>query len=104
MAWWVRQRSREVGVRLALGAGRGEIARLVLRQGLTLAGAGIALGCLAAAGVTRYMALWIYGVTPLDPTTFAACALGMLAVALVAAYLPARNATSVDPVVALRSE
>ena len=103
-AWWVRQRTRELGVRLALGAGRGEIARLVLRQGLVLAGTGIALGCLAAAGVTRYMALWIYGVTPLDPLTFAVCALGMLTVALVAAFVPARNATSVDPVVALRSD
>jgi predicted permease len=103
-AWWVRQRTRELGVRLALGAGRGEIARLVLRQGLMLAGTGIALGCLIAAGVTRYLAGWIYGVKPLDPLTFAVCAAGMLAVALVAAFLPARTATSVDPVVALRSD
>ncbi len=104
IGWWVRQRTREVGVRLALGAGRREIAALVMRQGLALAGAGIAIGCLIAAGVTRYMTGWIYGVTPLDPTTFAACAAAMLLVALLAAFLPARRATSVDPVVALRAD
>jgi putative ABC transport system permease protein len=104
IGWWVRQRTRELGVRVALGAGRGEIARLVVWQGLTLAGTGIALGCLIAAGVTRYMTGWIYGIAPLDPLTFGVCAAGMLAVALVAAFLPARTAASVDPVVALRAD
>jgi putative ABC transport system permease protein len=104
IGWWVRQRTREVGVRLALGAGRGEIGRLVMRQGLALAGAGIALGCLLAAALTRYMTSWIYGVTPLDPQTFALCAGGMLAIAIAATLLPLRAATSVDPVVALRAE
>jgi ABC-type antimicrobial peptide transport system permease subunit len=103
IGWWVRQRTREMGVRVALGASRREIARLVVIQGLALAGTGIAIGSLAAAGLTRYLSGWIYGITPLDPRTFALCAAGMLAVAFVAAILPVRQATSVDPVVALRS-
>jgi putative ABC transport system permease protein len=104
IGWWVQQRTRELGVRMALGATRRQIRRLVLRQGLALGGAGIATGCLAATGLTRYLEGWIYGVTPLDARTFAGCAVGMLVVAACAVYLPVRRAISLDPVVALKSE
>jgi putative ABC transport system permease protein len=104
IGWWVNQRTRELGVRMALGATERQIRRLVFRQGMTLGAAGIAAGCIVAAGLTRYLEGWIYGVTPLDITTFASCALAMLAVAACAVYLPVRRATSVDPVIALRFE
>ncbi|MEX2270449.1 MAG: ABC transporter permease [Vicinamibacterales bacterium] len=104
IGWWVRQRTRELGVRIALGATRGGVTALVFRQGMTLAVSGVALGCAAAMGLTRYLAGWIYGVTPLDAATFVGCAVLMLLVAAVAVYFPVRRATSVDPVVALRSE
>jgi putative ABC transport system permease protein len=104
IGWWVRQRTRELGVRIALGATRSGVTRLVFRQGLTLAALGVGLGCAAAAGVTRYLAGWIYGVTPLDAGTFAGCGVLMLLVAAFAVYFPVRKATLVDPVIALRAE
>ena len=104
IGWWVRQRTRELGVRVALGATRGGVTTLVFRQGMTLAVLGVGLGCAAAAGVTRYLTGWIYGVTPLDTMTFVGCAAGMLAIAAGAVYFPVRRATSLDPVVALRAE
>ena len=104
IGWWVRQRTRELGVRIALGASPGGVMSLVFRQGMTLAVLGIGLGCAAAAGVTRYLAGWIYGVTPLDAATFVGCAVLMLLIAACAVYVPVRRATSVDPVVALRRE
>ena len=104
IGWWVKQRTRELGVRIALGASRGGVTKLVFRQGMMLAALGVGLGCAAAAGVTRYLAGWIYGVTPLDTATFAGCAAGMLLIAMCAVYVPVRRATSVDPVVALRTE
>lgn len=104
IGWWVNQRTRELGVRIALGATRGNVTRFVFRQGLALGAFGIAAGCAVAAGVTRFLTGWIYGVTPLDGPTFAGCALAMMAVAALAVYIPVRRATSVDPVVALRSE
>jgi putative ABC transport system permease protein len=104
IGWWVRQRTRELGVRIALGATRGGVTRMVVGQGMTLAVLGVGLGCAGAAGLTRYLAGWIYGVTPLDAATFAGCATLMLLVAICAVYVPVRKATSVDPVVALRAE
>jgi putative ABC transport system permease protein len=104
IGWWVRQRTRELGVRIALGATRGGVTTLVFRQGMTLAVLGVVAGCAGAAGVTRYLAGWIYGVTPLDTATFASCAALMLLVAACAVYFPVRRATTVDPVVALRAE
>jgi putative ABC transport system permease protein len=104
IGWWVRQRTRELGVRIALGASRAGVTTFVFRQGMTLALLGIGLGCAAAASVTRYLSGWIYGVTPLDATTFAGCAALMLVIAAAAVYLPVRKAVSVDPIVALRSE
>jgi ABC-type antimicrobial peptide transport system permease subunit len=104
IGWWVNQRTRELGVRIALGATRAKVTRFVLRQGLTLGVIGVIVGCLVAAGVTRFLAGWIYGVTPLDGLTFAACAAAMTLIAALAVYVPVRRATSVDPVVALRAE
>jgi len=104
IGWWVNLRTKEIGVRLALGASRRQVGRLVLRQGMALSAAGIVMGCGVAAGVTRYLAGSIYGGKPLDPATFAGCALAMLVIAVGAVVLPMRRATSVDPVTALRAE
>jgi predicted permease len=104
MGWWVRQRTRELGVRMALGAGARSVTAMVMRQGLTIAAIGIAAGCAGGALLTKYLAGWIYGVTPLDPVTFAGSAAMTLVVALVAIYFPARAAVRIDPVNALKSE
>ena len=104
MAWWVAQRTREIGVRMALGANPGQVVRLVVRQGLALVVAGIVLGLAGAAASTRFLESWLYGVTPLDPRTFALSAAGLFAVAALASYLPARRAARIDPLVSLRSE
>jgi predicted permease len=104
MAYAVTQRTREIGVRMALGARRGDVMSLVLRQGLALAAVGIALGLAGASAATRYLEGMLFGLTPLDRTTFAAVALLFAAVAASAAYVPARRATRVDPLTALRCE
>ena len=104
LGWWVSQRTRELGVRVALGASRPQLTWLVLRQGLFIGATGIALGCAAAAGVTRYLQGWIYGVTPLDPTTFASAGVFMLLAAATALWLPVRRVIKVDPIQALRAE
>jgi putative ABC transport system permease protein len=104
MGWWVSQRVHELGIRIALGASRVEVTRMVLGQGVTLVGAGIIIGCLAAAGVTHYLQGWIYGVTPLDTATFVAAAFLMFVPACGAMCLPLWRAISVDPVVVLRAE
>lgn len=104
MTWWVTQRTREIGVRMALGADANGVAALVMRQGLAVAAVGILLGLAGAAVSTRFIASWLYGITALDPRTFAASALGMLAVAAAASSLPARRASRVDPIVTLRAE
>ena len=98
----VSQRTQEMGIRMALGAGRGDILRLVLSQGLAPVCAGIALGIAASLGLTRLMAKMLYHVNTTDPAAFAAGALLFAVVAMLASYLPARRATRVDPVVALR--
>jgi putative ABC transport system permease protein len=104
MGWWVRLRTREIGVRVALGASTGQVTRLVARQGMSIAAAGIAVGCIAAMWLMRYLEGWIYGVTPLDGATFGAAGLGLAIVAAVAITVPMRRATHLDPVVALRAE
>ncbi|HTM24919.1 MAG TPA: ABC transporter permease [Vicinamibacterales bacterium] len=104
IAWWVSQRTREIGVRMALGARPATVTRMFLRQGVALTLAGIALGLGGAAACTRLLESWLYGVTPLDPRVFTASAVGMLAIAVTASYLPARRAARVDPVIALRTE
>jgi putative ABC transport system permease protein len=104
MSYTVTQRARELGVRLALGADQGQLLGLVLRQGLRLALTGVGIGLLAAVAVTRVMKNMLYDLSATDPLTFLTIALLLVAVALLASYLPALRATRVDPIVALRSE
>jgi putative ABC transport system permease protein len=104
IAYSVAQRTHEIGVRMALGARRADVLRLVIGEGLAMAVAGVTLGVLAAAALTRMMADLLFGITPHDPLTFAAGAALLLAVSLVASYLPALRATRVESVTALRAE
>jgi putative ABC transport system permease protein len=104
IAWWVSQRTREIGVRMALGANPATIARLILRQALAVTGAGVVLGLFGAMAATRMLAGWLYGVTPFDALTYAGGALAMMVIAAVASYLPARRAVRIDPLVTLRAE
>jgi len=104
IAYSVARRTREIGIRMALGAARADVLSLVLGQTLALTVAGIVLGLAGAAALTRYLAGMLFGVTPLDPTTFAAVAVIFGAVAICAALMPARRATNVDPLIALRYE
>jgi putative ABC transport system permease protein len=104
MAYSVAQRTREIGVRVALGAERADVMRLVLRQSLALTAAGILAGIAAAAVVSRFLESLLFDVRPLDGRTFAAAALAFAAVAMLASYVPARRAATVDPLIALRHE
>jgi ABC-type antimicrobial peptide transport system permease subunit len=103
-SYLVAQRTREIGLRVALGAQRRDVLVLVMKEGAKFSLAGIAIGLLSAVFVTRSMASQLYGVSPLDPLTYLAVALVMAAVAFLACYLPTRRAMRVDPAIALRYE
>jgi predicted permease len=104
ISYSVSQRTREIGVRMALGAARRDVNRLVLREGLPLIVVGLVLGLLAAFGLTRLMASLLFGVSPVDPVTFASVAATLAGIALLASYIPARRASAMDPTEALRWE
>jgi predicted permease len=104
ISYAVSQRRREIGIRAALGAQHGELKRMFVRHGLALAGVGVAIGLFAAAGLTRLMSTLLYGVTPLDPMTYAVVPVILVIATVLASYLPARRAVSADPVEALGSE
>ncbi len=97
------QRTREIGIRMALGAAERDVSRLFLRHGLILSSIGIVLGMFAAAAVTRLMSALLFGVSAVDPVTYAAMAMGLGGIAMLASYLPARRAARVDPALALRA-
>jgi len=104
MAFDVTRRSREIGVRMALGAARSSVLVMVLRQGLALAAVGISLGLLGALLVTRVLQAQLFGIASTDPSTFVSVAMALLAVATLATLLPALRATRVNPTEALRYE
>ncbi len=104
MSYAVSRRTREIGIRMALGAASGNVLRLVLKEGMSLVGSGVAVGLIVAAAVTRLLASFLYGVSPLDAATFVAIPMVLALVAFLASYLPARRAAKVDPMIALRYE
>src|SRR5206468_9756675 len=104
ISYAVSQRTRELGIRIALGAQRDRVVRLVIGQGLTLTLIGIVLGMVGAYALTRLIATLLFGVAPAHPVTFAAVAMVFVLVAKIASYLPARRAAAVDPIIAMRAE
>jgi putative ABC transport system permease protein len=104
MAYSVAQRTREIGLRVALGAGRRAVLRLVLGQGLRLVGLGVALGVAGGAAVSRLLSSMLFGLSPFDPLAYVSVSLFLIVVALLACWIPARRATKVDPMIALKHE
>jgi putative ABC transport system permease protein len=104
MSYSVSERTHEIGIRMALGARPGDVLGLVTKLGLMLTSIGVAMGVALAFGVTRLISTFLFGVKPTDPLTYAAVALSLAAIALLACYIPARRATRVDPLIALRYE
>jgi ABC-type antimicrobial peptide transport system permease subunit len=104
LSYMVGQRTREIGVRMALGAQRFDVLSMVLRDGARMTMVGVIIGLVGALGLTRLMATMLFGVKPTDPITFISVAVLLSAIALMACYLPARRAMKVDPMEALRHE
>lgn len=104
MSYLVEQQTREIGIRSALGAKRSHILKLVIGRGVGMAFIGIVLGLVASFGLTRLIASLLYGVTALDPMVFIGVSILLLTVSVLACYIPARRATKVDPLIALRYE
>jgi putative ABC transport system permease protein len=104
LSYLVTQRTREIGIRMAIGAAPRDVSRLVLKRGVLLAAAGVTIGALGALALGRSVAVLLYEVPPHDPVTLAGGALVLLVVAAIASFIPARRATAVDPVIALRAE
>jgi ABC-type antimicrobial peptide transport system permease subunit len=104
LSYLVSSRQREIGVRIALGAPRSSVLRMVVRRGLVMAGAGTAIGLVAAFGLARYLRDVLFGVEPTDPMTYGLVIVSMLAVAGLASAIPARRAATVDPAIAFRSD
>jgi hypothetical protein len=104
VSYAVSQRTREIGIRLALGAQKGELRWMFIRSALMLTGLGVGIGLVAAAGLMQFMRSLLFGISPLDPLTYAAIPLILVSSAVLASYLPARRAAAIDPVEALRAE
>jgi putative ABC transport system permease protein len=104
ISYSVAQRTHELGIRLALGAQRSDLLRLILQQGMTVVAVGVVVGIVASIALTRLMATLLYGTSATDPITFFALSMALLFVALVACWLPARRASAVDPIIALHAE
>jgi ABC-type antimicrobial peptide transport system permease subunit len=104
ISWTVAQRTKEIGIRMALGAQQGELKRMFVGRGLLWSGIGAAAGLTAAAALSRVMSSLLFEISPVDPLTYGVVAAGILAAAAVASYLPARRVTRVDPMAALRTE
>ena len=104
MSYSVSQRTREIGIRMALGAQRGDVLQLIVRQGMLLAAIGVGVGLLSSLGLTRLISGLLFGVSPTDAATFGAVSALLFGIAIIACWLPARRASGVDPIVALRQD
>jgi putative ABC transport system permease protein len=104
MSYTVAQHTQEIGIRMALGAQTLDVLKLIVGQGMVLTAIGLVIGAVAAAALTQLMATLLFGVSPTDPVTFIGIALLLAFVALLACFIPARRATKIDPIVALRYE